>query len=150
MKNLLLFLLLFAISCSQPNLEVQEEIQKLKAEITALKTQNEAAQKAETGFIHSVFFWVNEGITEEQKADFAKNGLGALSAIESVHKMYVGPPAMTQREVVDNSYGFALICHFKDEAAHDAYQDDPIHLKFIEDYKHIWSKVVVYDNLVIE
>ena len=98
---------------------------------------------------HTVFFWMNEGVTEEQKADFAKNGLQELLKISSIYKGYFGPPAMTPREdVVDNSYTFALVCHFKASADQDKYQVDPDHLKFIEDYKHLWKRVVVYDNLV--
>ena len=32
-------------------------------------------------------------------------------------------------------------------AAQDAYQIDPIHLAFVENYKHLWTKVVVYDSV---
>ena len=55
---------------------------------------------------------------------------------------------MTDREVVDNSYDYAWICHFKSAEDEKLYQDDPIHLKFIDDYKHLWKDVKVYDNLV--
>ena len=27
----------------------------------------------------------------------------------------------------------------------EAYQNDPIHKKFIEDCSHLWEKVIVYD-----
>ena len=52
------------------------------------------------------------------------------------------------RDVVDHSYDHALIVHFKDQAAHDAYQIDSIHTAFVEAHKDKWSKVVVYDSLV--
>ena len=102
----------------------------------------------ETGFIHTVFFWLNEDVSEEEKEKFVNEGLTNLLEVPSIYKAYIGPPAMTPRDVVDNSYGYALVCHFKNKEDQDAYQDDPIHLKFIEDYKHLWKKVQVYDNLV--
>jgi len=73
-------------------------------------------------------------------------GLKALSEVSSIYRVYYGPPAMSPRDVVDNSYDFALVCHFRDAAAEQAYQVDPIHLKFIEDYKDLWDRVQVYDN----
>ena len=78
-------------------------------------------------------------------------GLKSLGAISSIQKMYIGPPGPTEeRGVVDNSYSYALIVHFQDVEGHDAYQIDPIHLKFIEDHKDKWTKVVVYDNGMLE
>ena len=150
MKKLIPILLLFAFGCHDPNPELEAEILGLKQKLeTTEKALNEASIDR-TDFVHTVFFWIKEGVTEEQKTDFRKNGLTALSKIGSIYKFYAGPPAGTPREVVDNSYDFALICHFENAAAQDSYQDDPIHLKFIEDYKDLWEKVVVYDNLVEE
>jgi hypothetical protein len=69
--------------------------------------------------------------------------------VESIEKMYVGPVAPTEaRGVVDNSYNLALIVHFSDIAGQDAYQIDPVHLKFVDEHKDKWTKVIVYDNLV--
>lgn len=149
MRFLLPIALLFTFSCSQPNVELQTEITNLKDQLAAAEQSLIDATIDETDFVHTVFFWMKEGVTDEQKAAFAKDGLGALSKINSIYKFYAGPPAMTPREdVVDNSYSFALICHFKTPEDQDKYQVDPIHLKFIEDYKHLWEKVIVYDNLV--
>jgi hypothetical protein len=39
---------------------------------------------------------------------------------------------------------------FKDKADQDAYQVDPIHLKFVEQYAHLWSRVVVYDSVDVK
>ena len=91
---------------------------------------------------------MNDDVTDEQKSEFEKSGLVALKKIKSIHKVYYGPPAMTPREVVDNSYDYAWICHFKSAEDEKLYQEDPIHLKFIEDFKHLWKNVVVYDNLI--
>ena len=98
-------------------------------------------------FIHTVFFWLKEGISDADKAKFIA-GVKTLGGIETVSKFYFGPPAMTPRGVVDNSYDYAINVHFTDKAAHDVYQDVPVHHKFVEDCKDLWERVQVYDNLV--
>jgi hypothetical protein len=102
------------------------------------------------GLIHSVFFWLKEGISDADRNAFLA-GIASLESIEYVRHMYVGPPAATEeRGVVDNSYSIALIVHFDDLAGQDAYQVDPIHLRFVEELNEAWTKVVVYDSMVTE
>ncbi len=102
----------------------------------------------EATFIHTVFFWLHEEVTEDQKSDFELNGLGELIKLKDVHRGYYGRPAMTPRDVVDNSYDFALVCHFKSAAEQDLYQVDPDHDVFVDKYKGLWKKVQVYDTLI--
>lgn len=151
MKNLLILAtILCFIGCKNVDTTTTEQVAKLTQDLQKANAKLKAASIDETAFIHTVFFWFNEGISEEQKSDFAKNGLTNLVKVPSIYKGYFGPPAMTPRDVVDNSYDFALVCHFKNKADQDLYQDDPGHLKFIEDYKHLWKSVQVYDNLLSE
>jgi Stress responsive A/B Barrel Domain len=98
-------------------------------------------------FVHTVFFWMKEGATP---ADLAKlrEGLASLRPIKEIKKMHIGTPAGTPREVVDNSYAVTLILYFDNAAAQDAYQVHPIHLKFVEGYKQLWTRVQIYDALV--
>jgi Stress responsive A/B Barrel Domain len=51
-----------------------------------------------------------------------------------------------KREVNDRDWDVALHLVFKDKAAHDKYQDHPMHLKFIEENKATWDKVRVFDS----
>ena len=96
--------------------------------------------------VHTVFFWLKPELTAEQRADF-RRGVESLGTIKSVDKIYVGTPAKTEkRPIIDDSYSVALTVLCKDIAAHDAYQVDPIHLRFVEDCAHLWDKVVVYDS----
>lgn len=95
--------------------------------------------------VHTVFFWLKPGVTSAQAADF-KKGVEALGAIRSVEKVYVGTPArVPARPVTDQSFAVGLTVLCRDGAAHDAYQDDPIHHAFIAKYKDLWQRVVVYD-----
>ena len=105
-------------------------------------------EKDETAFIHTVFFWMKDSVTDDQKADFLLNGLQDLTRCPQIYKVFYGPPAGTPRDVVDNSYDYAWICHFKSKADHDEYQIDPIHDAFVENYKRLWARVQVYDSLL--
>jgi len=149
MKSILpLIFTILLVSCQQVDRNSNEKIEELTNELEASKVALKNATADETGFIHTVFFWLNEGVTDAEKADFEKNGLGDLLKITSIYKSYIGPPAQTSRGVIDNTYDFALVCHFKNAEDEKSYQVDPIHLKFIESYEKLWTKVVVYDNLV--
>ena len=106
-----------------------------------MTTQNQTP-----GFIHNVFFWLKEEVTEAEKASFL-TALKALGKINTVRALYTGTPAGTPRTVVDNSYDFSLIVHLDDTEGHDAYQIDPIHDVFVEGQSHLWTKVQVYDVL---
>lgn len=95
--------------------------------------------------VHTVYFWLKPELTAQQRADFRK-GVESLAGIKAVDRIYVGTPAATtKRPIIDDSYAVALTVLCKDLAAHDAYQVDPIHLKFIENFKTFWSKVQIYD-----
>jgi len=144
--SLLLLTILYATSCKNNQAELTNQISALQKEITQLKA---TSAEPDPGFIHTVYFYASDGLTEERKKEFIV-GLADLAETPSIQKVYYGPPAGTDREIVDNNYLVAWICHFKSAADHDAYQVDPIHLKFIEDYKDVWSKVLIYDNLLVE
>ena len=97
-------------------------------------------------FIHTVFFWLNEGM-EEKDLGVIEEGLDSLLKISTVHGGYWGKPANTPRDAVDNSYHYALTVLFNDRESHDVYQEDEQHLKFIEQCSFMWSTVKVYDYL---
>jgi hypothetical protein len=53
------------------------------------------------------------------------------------------------RDVNDRDYDVSLHVFFTDRAAHDAYQDAPGHLQFIEANKHRWQAVRVFDSAIV-
>ncbi|TAK41722.1 MAG: Dabb family protein [Saprospiraceae bacterium] len=97
-------------------------------------------------FVHQVYFWLK---TPESKDDIHMliGGLQKLATVKTIKSYHIGHPAGTPREVVDGSYAVSWLAFFKTKADQDAYQVDPIHKKFVEDYSHLWSKVVVYDSV---
>ena len=50
------------------------------------------------------------------------------------------------REVNDRDFDVSLHLVFASKAAHDKYQEDPRHLKFVEENKPNWEKVRVFDS----
>ena len=96
--------------------------------------------------VHAVYFWLKPDLTPAQRAAFEQN-LATLATIKCVEKVYIGKPAATpKRPVIDDSYSHALIVLCKDVAAQNAYQVDPIHLKFVEQSKTFWTRVQIYDS----
>lgn len=93
---------------------------------------------------HHVLFWLKADTTEEQKTAFL-GGLKTLENIEGVKTFHVGTPAPIERAVVDITYTFSLILFFEDLAAHDVYQVHPIHKAFLEEFRALFEKVIIYD-----
>lgn len=140
-----LIMVLFFSCAEDRSAEIATLTKQLEEAKTELTKKVEAPQPK---LIHTVFFWLKEGLKEDDIARF-KAGVKSLSKISHIQTFYMGPAADTEeRDVVDNSYDLALICQFAEPKDQDAYQIDPIHLKFIEDCKDTWTKVVVYDNLI--
>jgi hypothetical protein len=95
-------------------------------------------------FVHQVYFWLkNEGNISDQDQLIA--GLVKLSKAGSIKDFHIGKPANTNREVIDSSYAVSWLLIFENDEDQAIYQTDPIHLRFIKECSHLWSKVVVYD-----
>ena len=99
-------------------------------------------------FIHHVYFWLKNPESNQDRNQLIE-GLNKLSLVTTIKTFHIGMPAATSREVIDSSYAVSWLLLFKNKADQDSYQIDPIHLKFVEDCKHLWSKVVVYDTISI-
>ena len=97
---------------------------------------------------HYVLFWLTEGLNEQEVNEFTVF-FEMLRTISTVKSLRYGRPAQTnQRGVVDNSFTYNLIVTF--ENLHDIgiYEAHPVHLTAIEQYGHLWEKVIVHDSVV--
>ena len=99
----------------------------------------------QAGFFHNVFFWLREGGGPDAAQQLIQGCRQHLTGIPGILRLSVGVPAGTQRAVVDNSYGVALLIEFADRAAHDVYQDHPDHQRFIQECGPLWERVQIYD-----
>lgn len=98
---------------------------------------------------HFVMFWLKPEFNDTEIIAFAEffESLKSISTIKSLH---YGLSAKTpSRPVTDNSFTYSLTIIFDNIEDHNAYQDDPIHLKAIKDFSHNWTKVVVHDTSVV-
>lgn len=111
---------------------------------TACSSENRMENKK--FLIHHVYFWLKN---PDSKEDLSKliEGLNSLKEIEQLRLAKIGVPASTEkRDVVDNTYSVSWLNFFDDVKAEQEYQVHPIHQKFVNEYNHLWEKVVVYDS----
>jgi hypothetical protein len=96
-------------------------------------------------FVHVVYFWTKDGTPDSAKQQLVEDCRKYLGDIPTVRHLWTGRPAMTPRDVVDNSYDVGLCVVLDDSAGHDVYQDHPLHKEFIARNKPNWKRVQVYD-----
>ena len=99
--------------------------------------------KVQGRFVHMVFFWLKDTTDTDQ---FIASTEKFLQEVEVVKAFHLGKPAGTPREVVDNSYGVALVVTFDSKEDQDAYQKHSAHLNYIEENKEKWTRVQIYDS----
>jgi hypothetical protein len=97
-------------------------------------------------FVHHVFFWLKEPDNEEVRKQFEK-GIQQLIQVPLIQLSHVGVSVESPREVVDDSFTYSYLAFFRNKEDQNSYQTHPIHLQFIEDYQHLWKKVIVYDAM---
>ena len=97
-------------------------------------------------FMHHVFFWLKHPGSRKDH-DLLVDGLRKLSSVKTIREFHIGRPANTNREVIERSYSISWFVVFSNPEDQDSYQTDPIHLQFVEECSHLWSKVVVHDSI---
>lgn len=97
-------------------------------------------------FVHHVYFWLADPQDKKAKEALQK-GLEKISNIPTIQLFHIGMPADTNREVIDTSYTFSWLALFNNKEDEETYQTHPIHLQFVEECKHLWKKVLVYDSV---
>ena len=96
--------------------------------------------------LHTVYFWLSPDISETGRADFVA-AAEALAGAPTVRQFYGGGPAATpRRDVTDHTFDYSIHLLFASVADHNAYQEDPVHLKFVEEQAHKFATVKVFDS----
>ena len=70
-------------------------------------------------FVHIVLFWLKPGTPDAAREQIESDCESLLKGISTVRQLWAGRPAMTPREVVDNSYDVGLCVVLDDAAGHD-------------------------------
>lgn len=95
---------------------------------------------------HHVYFWLKDEHKNEADLKAFEAGLSSLFNLEGLLGGFWAVPAkVMERPVVDQSWDYALTMTFESVAAQDAYQEDPDHHVFINDFKSWWARVEVRD-----
>lgn len=133
----IIFLILFSSACQETGEET---------EISTAPAPNITVGMLQ----HTVYFYLNENVTEEEKQQF-EEGLEELLSIEEVFKAEMGVPGSTpEREVTDNTFGYSIFTWFETMEDYNIYAEHPVHMDFIDTYQHLWADVKVYDSEVIK
>jgi hypothetical protein len=106
---------------------------------------------APISFVHHVFFWLKDP-KNKQDHDKLLAGLRGLGKIKEIKMAHIGSPSINEfdKSVTDASYSFSVLLIFANKVDEEKYLVNPLHKKFIEDHKNLWSKVVVYDSALIK
>jgi len=110
-------------------------------------SKKEIAAPKHGPFVHMVYIWLKEPDNEAHRKTFIKNTKSFLKEIDEIVSWYVGTPANTPRDVVDNSYSFSILVTFKNRADQDIYQEHEAHVDFVEKTSMLWNRVQVYDSI---
>jgi len=116
----------------------------------SLISQNTEESDFDPNFAHVVYFWFHDPDNIEDRALFEKGLQKFLEQSEYTKTNFVGIPPKAVRDVVDDSYTYNLIVTFESAEAQEKYQNEEVHLQFIEELKHLWKKVIVYDAIPLK
>lgn len=97
---------------------------------------------------HNVYFYFNDDVTDEQKAQFEIE-LEKLLDISHIKQSMIGKPAATEsRDVTDHDFDYSLFMWFDSVEDHDQYQIDPVHKQMVENFGQMFERVRVYDSQI--
>jgi heme-degrading monooxygenase HmoA len=113
----------------------------------ALPGQAPAADPARV-FAHDVYFTLRDASPEAARklVDACRRYLAGHDG--TVFFAAGVRAAEMARDVNDRGYDVSLHVYFRDEAAHDAYQEHPRHKQFIAEMRANWKTVRVFDSWV--
>ena len=119
------------------------------ASATVMSTETNSPNAMSGQVVHNVYFWLKKPESLEDR-DLLIAGLKTLSAIPAIKTLQIGLPANTEkRDVVDNSFNVFELMYFDSVEAQNEYQVNPLHTAFVENYGHLWEKVVVHDSVLV-
>lgn len=111
--------------------------------------QENTSPKFNEEFVHSVYIWLKNPDSSEDRATFEKSLNRFLKNSKYAETNYVGTPPKAVRDIVDDSFTYNLIVTFPSAEAQALYQDEEAHKLFIKESSSLWRKVIVYDSQTI-
>ena len=100
---------------------------------------------AEKDITHVVVVWLNDGLNDEAISEII-NKTHILSDIAAVRELQIGRPIASERDIVDDSFTFAISVTFENAADMKVYAVDKSHLNYVKTVlKPALKKIVIYD-----
>ncbi len=118
----------------------------LISSLSYCQTNNKEMKNFDANFAHTVYFWLENPDSKEDRASFEQSLQKFLDASKYAKTDFIGVPPKASRDVVDGSFTYSLIVTFESAEAQENYQKEEAHLKFIEESSKLWTKVIVYDS----
>lgn len=112
--------------------------------------EREEARSFDPNFVHSVYFWLHNPESRADRQAFETALKKLLETSRYTKTNYIGTSPKATRDVVDDSFTYKMIVTFESAEAQELYQNEDVHLAFIEEAKHLWKKVVVYDAVELK
>ncbi|MBK1880371.1 Dabb family protein [Pelagicoccus mobilis] len=97
-------------------------------------------------FTHVVYFWFKNPESAADRAQFETSIKKFMKDSKYAKTRFVGVAPKATRDVVDDSFTYSLILSFESAEAQENYQAEEAHVRFVEECKTLWSKVIVYDS----
>jgi hypothetical protein len=107
-----------------------------------------SAKDSNMKFIHHVLFWAKNPGNQAEVTQL-RNAIVELGKLPMIQMVHVGSPVVTEfdKSVTDGSYTVSVVMVFESAAKENEYLHHPLHLKFINENKHLWGKVTVTDSI---
>lgn len=96
-------------------------------------------------FTHVVYFWLKNPENPQERMQFETSLKTLFKDSKYTRTNFLGTPPKAVREVVDDSFTYAMILTFESAEDQIGYQEETAHLLFIEKTKHLLEKFRVYD-----
>ena len=117
--------------------------------LSLVNCEQESKGDFDPNFAHVVYFWFENPDNVEDRAFFEASLQRFLDSSKYAKTNFIGTAPKATRDVVDDSYTYNIILTFASAEDQEAYQTEDVHLQFIEESKHLWKKVIVYDAIPV-
>lgn len=122
----------------------------LSSTVSAKAQETTSTNTFDPNFTHVVYFWLNNPDKAEERQQFEVALKKLFKNSLYTRTNFIGAPPKASREVVDDSFTYAMIVTFESAAAQQAYQKEEAHLEFIDEAGHLLKHYVVYDAIGLE
>lgn len=101
-------------------------------------------------YTHVVYFWLKSPESDADRKQFESSIKQFMRDSQYAKTRFIGTAPTATRDVVDDSFTYSLILSFESAEAQEKYQAEPAHTKFVNECKDLWSKVIVYDSILLK